>query len=62
MGDFNDEPDSIAIENMEKVMISHLSPKNFIEFEDFTTHKYRESSGMITRTIDYMFTYNQDEL
>ena len=52
-GDFNDTPDSLAIQNMlDGTGVQSAAGE---QEPEFTTHKYRESTGMQTRTIDYVF-------
>ena len=54
-GDFNDTPDSMALQKMYNCdLIETVSGKQEHEPE-FTTHKYRDTTGLQTRTIDYMF-------
>ena len=54
-GDFNDEPNSLCYQSMKGYDSLFARVLDGSEPE-FTTFKYRESSGMTKRTIDYVFT------
>jgi len=59
-GDFNDEPGSEAVLEMMKHFDS--ASRHIYEGKEpeFTTLKYRESSGMVSRVIDYVFFRGAD--
>ena len=55
-GDFNDVPDSTAIA---KVRAAGFHSVHGDTEPEFTTSKYREETGLVSRTIDYMFYKNK---
>ena len=58
-GDMNDTPESepLQIIRTHQGIISAAGP----EEPPVTTHKYRDGSGMTTRTIDYVFYLNSEQ-
>ena len=65
-GDFNEEPQNkpikdimessfIDIFTLHKLQEKILSKDQKDNYPAFTTHKFRDESGWVTRTIDYMF-------
>ena len=70
-GDFNEEPqnqpikgvmESSFIDLYTQVMLqmSHISKTDQENHQNFTTFKYRNESGFVKRTIDYMFLADND--
>ena len=53
-GDWNDTPDSACIR-----LLKRTNGIKRVGDHEYTTHKFRESSGMVTRCIDYMFYYEK---
>ena len=58
----NDEPESEAIKTMETEMKNIMQPDEFDGFYNYTTHKYRQADGTCTRTIDYVFTFKDEDV
>ena len=61
-GDFNEVPGEEPIEIMEQMFedlfsVKEQKPK---QYPKFTTHKFREKEGWVTRTIDYIFVANNE--
>lgn len=54
-GDFNDEPASPAIKAMNEAFQSCSQVALAGKEQPFSTYKFRESSGMMKRTIDYVY-------
>jgi endonuclease/exonuclease/phosphatase (EEP) superfamily protein YafD len=54
-GDFNDEPESEAVLEMRKTFESASRHIHEGKEPEFTTVKFRESHGMCSRVIDYVF-------
>lgn len=54
-GDWNDTIDSLALSHVLK-MEGIVSAARVIQHE-FTYHRYRHETGMVTRTIDYVFYF-----
>ena len=55
MGDWNDTPDSLALSHVIK-MEGIISAARIVQHE-FTTHKYRHETGMVTRLSDYVYYF-----
>ena len=59
-GDFNDVPDSGAIQAMTKAKFVDATELTDESQERITTLKYREAEGLQKRRIDYVFTKSQE--
>jgi hypothetical protein len=55
-GDFNDTPESTCIGALEAKLSSCNKSLTGGAEPPYTTHKFRPKEGMVTRTIDYIFT------
>lgn len=53
-GDWNDSPDSACLQ-----LIQNTIGIRRVGNHEYTTHKFRESSGMQTRCIDYMYYFEK---
>ena len=53
-GDWNDTPDSACIQ-----LIQNTEGIKRVGDHEYTSHKFRESSGMDTRCIDYMYYFEK---
>lgn len=58
VGDMNDTPDAVCMQTL-KGSFDSAYETLLGEEPAFTTHKYRPKEGMVTRTIDYIFTQNE---
>lgn len=60
VGDMNDTPDSECV----GILNAAFDSSNKVVFDGeeppFTTHKFRPKEGMVTRTIDYIFSQNKE--
>ena len=59
-GDFNDVPESGAIEAMKKAKFVDATELTDESQDRITTLKYREAEGLQKRRIDYVFTKSQE--
>ena len=60
VGDMNDTPDSECIGILRTNFNDIYAAQNGGEPVPLTTHKFRPKEGMVTRTIDYIFSQNDE--